>query len=235
MRDRPPRVRAPRGGVAAMVLALAAVVAAAVPARGDIEPDEHGQIAVLPGPTGAHWVWVPDRVLRHATLFDGDTGRALGTLDGSFTLSGPTMMFSARRQEIYVIDPVYSRGHRGERKDYVTIYDATTLAVRGEVEIRRAPRASATATSSRPCSTTSVFSSSSIRTRRARCRSSTSRRDISSTRSSSVAARSSIRRAAASSARSAAMAPRSRSSSTRPGGRRVPRTAKSSSTRSPTR
>lgn len=134
MRGRP-RARARRGGVAALALALAAVVTAAVVARADVEPDEHGQIAVLPAPTGAHWVWVPDRILRHAQLFDGDTGRALGTLDGSFTLSGPTMMFSARRQEIYVIDPVYSRGHRGERKDWVTIYDATTLKVRGEVEI----------------------------------------------------------------------------------------------------
>lgn len=118
-----------------MALALAAVVAAVVPAAGDVEPDEHGQIAVLPAPTGAHWLWVPDRILRHAQLFDGDTGRALGTVDGSFTLSGPTMTFSPRRREIYVIDPVYSRGHRGERKDWVTIYDATTLKVLGEVEI----------------------------------------------------------------------------------------------------
>lgn len=135
MRWRPPRERARRGGVAVLALALAAVVTAAVSATADVAPDEHGQIAVLPAPTGAHWVWVPDRILRHAQLFDGDTGRALGTLDGSFTLSGPTMMFSARRREIYVIDPVYARGHRGERKDYVTIYDATTLQVRGEVEI----------------------------------------------------------------------------------------------------
>ena len=122
------------------MLALAAVVATAIMVAAprvaaDVEPDEHGQIAVLPAASGAHWLWVPDRILRHATLFDGDTGRALGTLDGSFSLSGPAPLFSARRKEIYVLDPVYARGHRGERKDYVSVYDATTLAFRAEIEI----------------------------------------------------------------------------------------------------
>lgn len=113
----------------------AAVLACAVPAAADVDPDEHGQIAVLPATTGAHWLWVPDRIMRHAQLYDGDTGRMLGALDGSFSLSGPTPIFSARRGEIYVLDPVYSRGHRGERKDWVTIYDAKTLKVVGEIEI----------------------------------------------------------------------------------------------------
>ena len=110
------------------------MVVLAASARAEIQPDEHGQIAKLPA-ASPHWLWVPDRVLRHAQLFDGDTGDALGTLDGSFCLSGPTPLFAPTRHEIYVVDAVYARGHRGERKDYVTIYDATTLAVRGEVEI----------------------------------------------------------------------------------------------------
>ncbi len=112
------------------------------PARADtpvgrdaVAADEHGQVAVLPATPNPHLVWVPDRILRHAQLFDGDTGRALGTLDGTFSLSGPTPLFSPKRREIYVIDQVYARGHRGERTDYVTIYDAGTLTVRGEVEI----------------------------------------------------------------------------------------------------
>jgi methylamine dehydrogenase heavy chain len=36
---------------------------------------------------------------------------------------------------VYVVETVYSRGHRGERTDLVTIYDAVTLAVAGEVVI----------------------------------------------------------------------------------------------------
>lgn len=105
------------------------------PAAADVEPDEHGHVAVLPAATSPHWVWVPDRVLNHAALFDGDTGAMLGVVDSTESLSGPPPTFSPKRGEIYVIDKVYARGTRGERKDYVTIYDATTLAVRGEVEI----------------------------------------------------------------------------------------------------
>lgn len=120
---------------AAALLAVAVGLSAPPAVRAQIEPDEHGQVAILPAATGAHWLWVPDRLLRHAQLFDGDTGRALGTLDGTFSLSGPAPLFSPKRGEIYVVDQVYARGHRGERKDYVTIYDATTLTVRGEVEI----------------------------------------------------------------------------------------------------
>lgn len=104
-------------------------------ASADVEPDEHGHVAVLPATASPHWVWVPDRILRHAVLFDGDSGTMLGAVDGTFSLSGPPPMFAPKRGEVYVIDQVYARGHRGERKDYVTIYDASTLAVRGEVEI----------------------------------------------------------------------------------------------------
>jgi methylamine dehydrogenase heavy chain len=128
----------PRARRALSVVLVAVALVGLIPGarvRAEIQPDEHGKIATLPAQTGAHWVWVPDRILRHAQLFDGDTGSALGTLDGTFCLSGPTPLFSPQRGEIYIIDAVYSRGHRGERKDYVTIYDATTLAVRGEVEI----------------------------------------------------------------------------------------------------
>ncbi len=119
----------------ALTLVLSFASALDAPARAGLDPDEHGQVATLPAATGAHWVWVPDRVLRHSVLFDGDTGNALGILDGSFSLSGPSPLVAPRRGEIYVVDQVYARGHRGERHDYVTIYDATTLAVRGEIEI----------------------------------------------------------------------------------------------------
>ena len=41
-------------------------------------------------------------------LFDGDSGDALGTLDGAFCLSGPTPLFSPRRGESYMVDAVYA-------------------------------------------------------------------------------------------------------------------------------
>lgn len=121
-----------RSASAALIaLALLGGVASAI---AGVEPDEHGRIATLP-PATAHRVWVPDRVLRHAVLFDGDSGDMLGTLDGTFNLSGPVPVVSAKRGEVYIVDAVYARGHRGERHDYVTIYDAKTLAVLGDVEI----------------------------------------------------------------------------------------------------
>lgn len=118
----------------ATIVALATIALLAGAARGDLTPDEHGTIATLPAP-GPHWLWVPDRVLRHTVLFDGDTGRALGMLDGTFSLSGPAPLVAPTRGEIYIVDAVYERGTRGQRHDYVSIYDAKTLAYRAEVEI----------------------------------------------------------------------------------------------------
>lgn len=129
------------------VLVAAPFGSSAVPARGggegerpgdavvEIQPDEFNQVLELPPGPRDHWVWVNDRPLRHNQLFDGDTGRALGTLDVSVTLAGRLPLTSRKLGEFYVVEPVYSRGHRGERADYVTIYDGATLAYKDEIEI----------------------------------------------------------------------------------------------------
>lgn len=104
-------------------------------AAADIKPDELLQVQKLPSGPRDHWVWVSDRPLRHSQLFDGDTGRALGTLDVAVTLSGRLPLTSRELREFYIVESVYSRGHRGIRADYVTIYDDQTLAYKGEIEI----------------------------------------------------------------------------------------------------
>lgn len=114
-----------------MVLGLPTVA----PAAAELEADPHGVIEVVPEQVGDHWVWVSDRLFRHSLLFDGDTGRMLGGVDVNAMLSGRGPVVSRIRSELYVVEDVYSRGHRGERRDFVTIYDARTLAVTGEVEI----------------------------------------------------------------------------------------------------
>ena len=101
----------------------------------EVVPDEFGRIAKLPPGARDHWVWVSDRPLRHNLLFDGDSGRALGTLDVATSLSGRLPLTSRELNEFYVVESVYSRGHRGTRMDIVTIYDADALTVKGEVEI----------------------------------------------------------------------------------------------------
>src|SRR3990172_2894430 len=101
----------------------------------EIVPEETGTVMRLAPGSDPHRVWVADRMFRHSILFDGDTGVALGMVDINWSLGGQTPSISRERGEIYVVEPVYSRGHRGERKDYVTIYDALTLDVLGEVEL----------------------------------------------------------------------------------------------------
>ena len=97
-----------------------------------LEPLEQGGVASL-GPFGAHLVWVPDRLFAHSLLFDGDSGKVLGSIDAGAVLTPKPPLYARGRGEIYSVDTAYSRGRRGERVDFVTIYDPATLAVRGEI------------------------------------------------------------------------------------------------------
>jgi methylamine dehydrogenase heavy chain len=120
----------------ATVQPTSAAPSATVPeTSGGIEGDPHGVVAELPSDVGPHVVWAGDRLFRHSILFDGDSGNALGMVDITWTLGGITPHTSHRRGEVYVIEPVYSRGHRGTRTDYVTIYDAKTLTYVAEIPL----------------------------------------------------------------------------------------------------
>lgn len=119
-------------GALSLVACLCAVTA---PAGADLPPEEVGQVARLPDTVGDHWLWVPDRLLRHSILLDGDSGKMLGAVDSGPQITPKAPLWSRTRNEIYAVDTIYSRGHRGERHDYVVIYDSRTLEVKGEVEI----------------------------------------------------------------------------------------------------
>ena len=96
------------------------------------EPPAPRAVEVAPG--GVHRVWITDRIWRHSALFDGDTGQVLGMVDGPGVTVTPKLPLHAhRRGEIYVAELAYSRGSRGERTDFITIYDDRTLTVTGEV------------------------------------------------------------------------------------------------------
>ena len=96
------------------------------------EPEQSGQSATLP-PIGERWVWIPDRLLQHSFLFDAEAGKMLGTIPSTGSLTPKHTLVSRARGEIYSVDLDYARGSRGARTDYVTIYDAETLLVKGEV------------------------------------------------------------------------------------------------------
>ena len=97
----------------------------------------HGPtMATLPVPASKHWVWVNDFVFPHmadgmAHLIDGDTGRYLGTLSTGYSFAH--ILVSRDGKTIYSPETYFSRGTRGKRTDVVTLYDAGTLQVRGEI------------------------------------------------------------------------------------------------------
>jgi len=80
---------------------------------------------------GDHWVWVPDRLLQHSILFDGDSGEVLGMIDSAGSLTPKAPVLAAGH--FYSADIAWSRGWRGERVDFVSIYDARSLAYVDEV------------------------------------------------------------------------------------------------------
>jgi len=84
-------------------------------------------------PIGPHFVWVTDQVFLHSQLYDGDTGAMRATIDGGTTISPKPPIHSRTRGEFYSVEIDYDRGKRGVRTDFVTIYDTTTLEVKGDV------------------------------------------------------------------------------------------------------
>jgi methylamine dehydrogenase heavy chain len=96
------------------------------------ETGEHPSVATLP-PPGAHWLWVPDRLLAHSLLFDGDSGDVLGMVDSPGLLTPQAPLVSTVRGEVYSVDVGYTRGLRGERTDFITIYDLASLAYKDEI------------------------------------------------------------------------------------------------------
>jgi methylamine dehydrogenase heavy chain len=97
--------------------------------------DEVGGVARLREAEGAHWVWIPDMVLRRSALFDGDTGQMLGMIDSGMNLTPKAPQWSHERGEIYSVDRIYTRMHHGEMKDFVFVIDDQTLEVIAEIEL----------------------------------------------------------------------------------------------------
>ncbi len=112
------------GAFGALCLVCGVVGAGQAPASGPAQVPEGGD----------HRVWITDRIWQHSTLFDGDTGQMLGMIDApSVTVTPKLPLHARKRGEVYAVDVAYSRGRRGERTDFVTIYDDRTLSVTGEI------------------------------------------------------------------------------------------------------
>lgn len=101
------------------------------------------KVETLPAkyPTGWSWLnYAGDRIeLRNV---GADTREVKGQLQAH---DSATLLVSDKRPEIYVADTVWSRGVRGTRTDFITIYDTKTFEPTGEIVLPGAKRALITA------------------------------------------------------------------------------------------
>lgn len=127
--------------LAASAAALAAQPAAQFPSPLPAETMLKVETLPVPYPTGWSFLnYAGDRIeLRDV----GSDARAVkGQLQAH---DSATLLVSDKRNEIYVADTVWSRGVRGTRTDFITIYDKKTLNVIDEIVLPGAKRALITA------------------------------------------------------------------------------------------
>ena len=128
-----------RGYVLALTIAW---LAAAAGHTQEFRPEPLGQVESLPAVYPDHWLVIHDATFFHMRegryLFvdpaaDSVAGQLRGMVSADFIANYEQ---SPARGEHYVIETFFSRGGRGgERTDVVTIYDAASLEVAGEVII----------------------------------------------------------------------------------------------------
>jgi len=126
--------------VAALGLALSLLMPAspaslaAAPAAQPPLPAEHLSLEKLP-PRTPHWVYAVDYAFGNEIdgrihLYDADTYRRLGQVDGGFL---PSFNLSPDRATLVVATTYFARGSRGARTDVVEFTDNSTLAVTREI------------------------------------------------------------------------------------------------------
>jgi len=118
-------------GPAAVLAVVGSIANVPAHAQGEIFAKAAAPLT-LPQP-GPHWVFTSGQILRHSLLFDADSGEVMGSVDSGHGLSVQSPLWSRTRGEIITLDIAYSRFNRGERVDYLTIHDDSTLMYKGEI------------------------------------------------------------------------------------------------------
>jgi methylamine dehydrogenase heavy chain len=122
-------------------LSAGAVRAAEFP--NPLPADQTMQLSKLPAKYPSGWAFLNyagDRIeLRNVGADSREVKAQLQARDST------TLLVSDKRPEIYTADTVWSRGVRGTRTDFITIYDALTLNVAGEIVLPGTKRALITA------------------------------------------------------------------------------------------
>ncbi|MEM1153842.1 MAG: amine dehydrogenase large subunit [Pseudomonadota bacterium] len=126
------------GLLASVMLGFTALVYAKPPPIAD-EPI--GIVETLPSTYPPSWFLVQDAAFFHmgdgkVYVIDTMAETLAAQVKGTFNVSLiGNLTQSAKRSEMYVTETFHTRGSRGDRMDFVTIYDQSTLAPKGEVSL----------------------------------------------------------------------------------------------------
>ncbi|MCP5183673.1 MAG: hypothetical protein H6993_06900 [Pseudomonadales bacterium] len=110
----------------------------AVGAQADLAPEKIPNSATVGTPYPASYVMVHDFAFSSIidssfSLVDIDTGTFIGMLSaGQFA----TLDFSPARQKFYVGETVHTKGARGERQDFIVVYDYANLKLVKEIPLQ---------------------------------------------------------------------------------------------------
>jgi methylamine dehydrogenase heavy chain len=108
-----------------------------------LQPDPTLRVERLPAKYPSGWAFLNyagDRIeLRNVGADSREVKAQLQAHDSA------TLLVGDKRQEIYVADTVWSRGVRGTRTDFITVYDAQTMNAAGEIVLPGTKRALITA------------------------------------------------------------------------------------------
>lgn len=124
-----------------LALAVTLLSLAPVAASADLAPEELG-VSLQAGTPGPHWTYYLDFQLANFNgryvLMNADNADLLAHVSAGLM---PTLSLAPDGSEIYVVETTYEFGTRGERHDFVTVYDTTDYAVRAHIDLPTGKRA----------------------------------------------------------------------------------------------
>ena len=113
----------------------------------DLPNDPQGQVELLPQPYPKHWFFAHDVAFFHmldgkSVLMNAEGNDITQQMKGmvNFSIMG-AFVEAATRPEFYIAETYYTKGHRGERQDVVTVFDKATLSVLAQIPLVAGKRA----------------------------------------------------------------------------------------------
>lgn len=125
--------------VSGLLLSLAAAVGHAQDRPPPLPVEPIGVVETLPGTYPESWFLVHDAAFFHMSdgkvyVIDSARDTVAEQIQGTFNVSLiGNILHSPERGEIYATETFHTRGTRGERKDYLTIWDQETLSPSAEI------------------------------------------------------------------------------------------------------